>query len=198
MNRLRIILLLALGHGVTDIYPGLLSPFLPIFTDRYGWSITRAGILVTVLQLTSNLSQPFFAVFNDHRPTRSIMWLGLVISGLPFCFMLSIDSFPAVALLLTVCGIGVGMYHPSGVTAAGRIAAGTRTGSLLGMFTAGGLIGFTIAPLIAVLFIEVIGERYLPLVLLPAILTGITIALDRDIPLPKGHGYTVREWSVSL
>jgi FSR family fosmidomycin resistance protein-like MFS transporter len=198
MNRLWTILLLALGHGINDIYPGLLSPFLPVFIDRYGWSITQAGILVTVLQLSSNLSQPLVAFYNDRRPGRGIMSAGLLAGALPFCFMLQVPAFAAVAVLLAVCGFGVGMYHTPGVVAAGRAAQGSGSGILMGLFTAGGLIGFTLSPLVAVFFIEVAGERYLPLVLAPALAAAALIWFNRGIPIAQANPWTIREWFASL
>lgn len=198
MKRLRTILMLSFGHGITDIYPGLLSPLLPIFIARYGWSITTTGMLVTVLQLSSNLSQMGFAIVHDHRPTRTMLWGGILLAGLPFIAILMTSNVLLLSVLLVVCGLGVGMYHPPAAVAAGQAAHGYRSGVMMGIFSSGGLIGFLAAPLFAVLFIEVLGDAYMPLVVLPSLIGAALLFSAQELTFPSGHGYSVRQWFGSL
>ncbi len=185
---------LSLGHLVNDLYPGMLSPLLPILIERNGWTLAYAGFLVSVLQISCNLSQPAIAILNDHRPTRTMLWISLLIAGLPFCFILMSGSLPVVVTLLIISGTGVAMFHPSAAAAAGRTAAGSQSGLLMAIFSAGGLIGFSIAPMIAVLVIEILGPRFMPVIILPAGLMALYFAFDRSIPVPASHGYSRRQW----
>ena len=103
---------LFLGHLSNDFYPGMVSPLLPIFTVQYGWSMAQAGLLITAMQISCNLSQPVFGIINDHKPTKSFLWIGLIVAGLPFCFVMKIDSLHIMAFAMIISGIGVGMFHP--------------------------------------------------------------------------------------
>lgn len=185
---------LALGHLVNDLYPGMLSPLLPILIARNGWTLAYAGVLVSVLQISCNLPQPAIAIFNDHRPTRTMLWISLLIAGLPFCFILMSSSLPVVIALLIISGTGVSMFHPTAAAASGRTAAGNRSGLLMAIFSAGGLIGFSIAPMAAVLVVEIMGSHYMPVVIVPALLMSLYFALDRSIPVPASHGYSRQQW----
>lgn len=198
INKLRNIYYLSLGHFANDLYPGMLSPLLPVFIDRYGWSITQAGILITVMQSFANLSQPVFGIINDKWPSKKYIWLGLLVAGLPFVFIMNISSINVMMFAMAITGIGVGMYHPVAVVAAGMIAPENRKGFSMAIFTAGGQISFMLAPLIAVLIFEYIGEKYMPLILIPAIAVALYFVLDKSIQINRGHSLSTSEWLSSF
>ena len=197
-ERLKKISFLSFGHFSNDLYPGMLSPLLPVFIYRYGWSITQAGILITVLQLFANLSQPVFGIINDKWPSKKYMWLGLLIAGLPFGFVMHITTIHLMMFAMAVTGIGVGMYHPVAVVAAGNISHEKRKGVSMALFTAGGQISFMVAPLLAVLIIEYMGDVYMPLILIPALAAALYFALDKSIVIKGGHGLSFNEWIASF
>ena len=116
--KIRHLLMLSLGHMISDLYPGMLSPLLPIILHRYGLSMTMAGVLILVLQFPSNLSQPFFGFINDNRPIRSLLWIGLIVSAIPFGLLLDCGRIEIMIVALALSGIGVGMFHPVAVVAA--------------------------------------------------------------------------------
>ncbi|MFC1551392.1 MFS transporter [Candidatus Latescibacterota bacterium] len=198
MKKITSLIFLSLGHAANDLYPGMLSPLLPIFIVMHGWSLTKAGILVTVLQLSCNFSQPFFGILNDHKPMRFFLWAGIIITGLPFCFVLKIDSFAVMIFAMIVSGLGVGLFHPVAAVAAGRIAVNNRKSLSMALFSSGGHISFMVAPLIVVLIVKVIGENYMPFVILPSLLMAVFFAFDKNITVNEGHGYSLQEWFTSL
>jgi len=189
---------LSLGHVTSDLYPGMLSPLLPLLLDRYGLSMAGAGVLVMVLQTFCNLSQPFVGILNDNRPMKSFLWLGLLVSAVPFSLLLMLGDIRLMILMLALSGIGVGMYHPVAVVAAGRMARERRGGLSMAMFSSGGSFGFMIAPLVVVIIVEVLGERFMPLVLLPAVAMTVIFMSERDIVVSEQHAMTMREWIAAL
>ncbi len=198
MKKITSLIFLSLGHAASDLYPGMLSPLLPIFIDMYGWSLTKAGILVTVLQLSCNLSQPLFGIINDHKPMRFSLWSGIVIAGLPFCFVFMIDSFTVMMLAMIVSGLGIGLFHPVAAVAAGRIAHENRKSLSMALFSSGGHLSMMIAPLVVVLFVKIIGRNAMPLVILPAVLMALLFSFDKNITVSEGHGYSRGEWLLAL
>lgn len=198
MKKIKSLVFLSLGHAANDLYPGMLSPLLPIFIAQHGWSLTKAGILVTVLQASCNFSQPIFGIINDHRPMRLFLWIGLIIAGLPFCFVLKIESFSLMIFAMVLSGLGIGIFHPVAAVAAGRIADKNRKSLSMAIFSSGGHVSFMIAPLITILIVKVLGDEYMPLILLPAIVMAIFFAFDRNIVVNEGHGYSLNEWFSSL
>lgn len=197
-NKIKSLVFLFLGHLSNDFYPGMVSPLLPVFTAQYGWSMAQAGLLITAMQLSCNISQPFFGIINDHRPTKSFIWIGLIIAGIPFCFVMKIDSLHIMAAVMIISGLGVGMFHPVSVVAAGRIANEKHKGISMALFSSGGHIGFMIAPMAAVLIIEVLGEMYMPIIIIPALIMALFFAFDKNIVVQESHGYSLKEWFSSL
>ncbi len=64
-TKVKSIFILFLGHLANDLYPGMVAPLLPIFIARYGWSLAQAGLLITAMQLSCNLSQPIKESFSE-------------------------------------------------------------------------------------------------------------------------------------
>jgi len=197
-NAVKSTLFLALGHLANDFYPGLLSPLLPIFIDRQGWSMAQVGVLVTVSSIFCNFTQPFIGIINDHRPTKSFMWFGLVLSALPFCCILNIHSLEVMAVAVAVSGLGVGIFHPVAVVAAGHIAVEKRRGLLMALFSSGGNVGVMFSPLAAILIIEYTGDRFMPLLILPGVITALYFAFDKTIVVKESHGLSLHQWFLSF
>lgn len=191
--RLKKILFLSLGHIASDFYPGMLSPLLPVLTAKYGWSIARAGVLVMVMNIFMNGVQPLVGIMNDRSPKRWFLWAGPLVSAVPFSLLLFVGRFDVMLVLLAIAGFGVSMYHPVGAVAAGHIADEKRKGLSMALFSSGGTVGVTLAPLALVLIIDVLGERYMPLVALPAVIMAIYFLNERDVVVSEHRGLSFRE-----
>ena len=191
-------LVLSVGHAVADYYPGLLPALLPLITKKNDWSLAMAGILVMVIHLCSNLIQPIMGVLHDRRPSRHYMWIGLVLAGLPFGVLLYLDNLNVMIAAMAISGLGVGMYHPAGVVAAGEAADRSRKGLSMAVFSAGGSLGFVISPPTVVLILSLLGEEFFYITILPALLMAGCIFADRGINLGGANGLSLREWLAAV
>ncbi|HRR42848.1 MAG TPA: hypothetical protein P5244_16570, partial [Syntrophales bacterium] len=61
----RMLLLLSLGHLITDIYQGALPAVLPFLKDRLSLSYAMTGVILMAANFTSSLVQPVFGFFSD-------------------------------------------------------------------------------------------------------------------------------------
>ena len=190
--------MLALGHWASDFYPGMLSPLLPLISERHGWSLARLGVLVMAMQVAANAGQPIFGVLNDRRPLPWFLWAGPLVSALPFVFLLMIPNLPLMVAILVVSGLGVAMFHPVGAVAAGHIADENRRGISMALFSSGGSVGVATAPLAAVLIVEVLGEGCMWLAIIPALITATYFLRDRGYHVSERHGLTMRQLVASL
>ncbi len=198
MKNIKTSIFLFFGHFACDLYPGLLPALLPIFSDRHGWSFTEAGILITVMQASCNISQPIIGIIYDHKPMRFLIWSGLIIAGLPFCFVMNINRFDMMIIAMVVSGIGVGMFHPAAAVTAGRVADENRKGISMALFSSGGHVSFMTAPFIVVLIVKNIGDAYMPLVITPALIMALFFVFNRSFTVHEGHGFSLGEWFSSL
>jgi len=187
------------GHMASDIYPGMLSPLLPLLLARYDLTMATAGLLVMVLQAFCNLGQPIIGILNDNRPRKSFLWIGLLISAIPFSMILMYNSLTAMIVALAICGIGVSIYHPVAVVAAGIIAKeDDRGGMTMAVFSSGGSFGFMLAPLVIVLIVNYLGEKFMPLVILPAIIMTLVFMTDHKIAVSDSSHTGIGQWFATL
>lgn len=189
---------LAFGHFASDFYPGLLAPLLPLLTMRFGWSLAQTGVLVMVMSIFMNGLQPFIGLLNDRYPFRFFLWLGPMLSAIPFCIILYINNFHLMLVALAIAGIGVAMFHPVGAVASGHGVDEKRRVISMAAFSSGGSFGVTVAPLAAVFILNVLGEQYMPLVIVPAILVFAYALHDKKIVVSEHEGHTIREMFASL
>ena len=192
------ILFLAFGHVAADFYPGMLAPLLPLVIERYGWSMARAGVLIMAMQISANAGQVVVGILNDHRPQKAFLWAGPLISAIPFSLVFMVQRFDLMLIVLAVSGFGVAMYHPVGVVAAGHIAHENRRGISMALFSAGGSVGVAIAPLALVFIVQVLDERYMPLIVLPAVVMAFYFICDKGFVVSDHKSHTVHEMIENL
>jgi MFS transporter, FSR family, fosmidomycin resistance protein len=189
---------LAFGHFASDFYSGLLPPLLPIFIASYGWNLTQTGLLVMVTSIFMNALQPLIGILNDRYPLRSFLWLGPMLSALPFCAVFLVHGFDVMLVILSISGIGVAMYHPVGAVAAGHDVDEHRRVVSMAFFSSGGSVGITAAPLVMVLVNNILGPAWMPVVALPAVIMLISYTRNGGIVVSEHEGHTLREMFASM
>ena len=66
---LKILLILALGHLLTDIYQGAVPTLLPFLKAKLSLSYTMAGVIMMAANFTSSIIQPIFGYLSDRKET---------------------------------------------------------------------------------------------------------------------------------
>ncbi len=192
------IMFLGFGHFASDFYPGLFAPLIPILTMKYGWTLAQVGILTMVMSTFMNAMQPVIGLLNDRYPLRSFLWLGPMLSAIPFCFIMHIPNFTIMLIALAIAGLGVAMYHPVGAVAAGHGVDENHRVVSMAFFSSGGSVGVTVAPLFMILLTDGIGISWMPLVIIPAILMFVYFTWDHNIMVSEHQGHTIREMFASM
>jgi FSR family fosmidomycin resistance protein-like MFS transporter len=166
---LRMLLLLALGHLVTDIYQGALSTLLPFLKEKLALSYTTAGAILMTSNITSSIIQPIFGMLSDKKGKAVLLPLGALCAGVGFSLLAWSPNYFVVLALVLVSGLGVAAYHPEGYKTA-TFFTGEKRATGMSVFTVGGNLGFALGPILTLLVIQYLGLPWLPLMALPAIL----------------------------
>src|SRR5512139_1143117 len=103
---------LALGNFVTDLYPGLLPPLLPLLIDRFHLSFTRVGILAMVMSASASMPQPIFGYLSDKLGGRKMIIFGPIMAGLSLSSIGLASNYSLMIILLILGGLGAACYHP--------------------------------------------------------------------------------------
>jgi MFS transporter, FSR family, fosmidomycin resistance protein len=177
MNKfnLKVLLLLSLGHCVTDIYQGSLPVILPFLKAKLDLSYTTAGMILIASNVASSVVQPIFGYFSDKKGKPLLLPLGVFCAGLGFSLLPLTSDYIVVLALVLLSGLGVAAYHPEGFKTASYFT-GQRPAAGMSIFSVGGNLGFALAPMLSLLVIKHYGLDGLPLMMVLA-LTFLTLIL---------------------
>ncbi len=143
----RIVVLLCLGHLVTDINQGALPALLPFLISEYRLSYTAAAFIIFFSNIASTVVQPLFGHLADRTSTPWLMPAGIVLAGTGLALTGIVSDYVWVLAAVMVSGIGVAAFHPQGAQFVNRVA-GEKKATAMSIFGVGGTLGFAIGPII--------------------------------------------------
>ena len=141
----RLILLLALGHCVTDVNQGALPALLPFLKAAHNLSYEAVGAIVLTANVTSSIVQPIFGYLSDRTARRWLLPVGIAVSGSALAMLGIVPGYLGVLPLVLVMGLGVAAYHPEGYKTVTAVA-GERKVTAISWFSLGGNIGVAMGP----------------------------------------------------
>ncbi|BDG62172.1 MFS transporter [Caldinitratiruptor microaerophilus] len=172
------LLLISLGHLITDVNQGGLPSLLPVLKQTYNLTYSQVGTILLVLNLTSSVIQPFFGYWTDKTRQRWPLPLGPALAAVGLALAGQASTYGGVLAATAVCGLGVALFHPEGARAA-RVVAGSRRATGMAIFSVGGNIGYSLGPVVALGLVGWFGLGGLRGVLVPTLLVaaGLLAAL---------------------
>lgn len=184
---LKILLVLSLGHLITDIYQGALPTILPLLKQKLGLSYTMAGAIMMAANFTSSVIQPLFGHLSDTKEKPLFLPLGCLCAGLGLSFVSLPSNAYLVLALVVLSGLGVASYHPEGYKTA-HYFTGDKPATGMSVFSVGGNLGFALGPLIALSVVTRFGFDYLPAISVLGAFFAVVCLLYWDIlrtPTPR-------------
>lgn len=170
--------LLGAGHFAVDMTVGALPALLPTFTALYALSNLEAAIILAASLGASSATQPLFGLIADRRPAPWLLAGGVVVAGLGLALAGVVGGYAGVLACAIGSGLGVAVYHPEAARLANRMSPDAPA-SGLAWFMVGGHLGFAAGPLIAALFVPLIGARATLVYLVPALAIAGILSLAR-------------------
>jgi FSR family fosmidomycin resistance protein-like MFS transporter len=187
--------LMTLAHYIDDIYPGFVPPLLPLFIDKFGISLTLAGLLGTVLALSTSVCQLGFGWLADRLGRRFFVLLGPLFASVFLSLAPLSSSYGMLVVLVAVGGLGVAAFHPSAASLTGAYA-GKRKSLGVSVFAAAGAVGFATGPLLILWVITAFGEGRSYLAMAPGLI--LVVILAAAMPRGKTSAPAGREGSGSI
>ncbi|MDY0275657.1 MAG: MFS transporter [Desulfomicrobium sp.] len=156
MNK-KILLLLGVGHAITDITQGALSMTLASLQPIFLLSQLQVGMVMLAFNFSSSVIQPAFGIFSDHFRAAWLIPAGCALAGLGMSLTGFVPNYSFLLLAALISGLGVAAYHPEGSKYA-RFASGAHKASGMAIFSVGGNFGFAAGPILATLFLKQAGQ----------------------------------------
>lgn len=142
------VFVIASGHFVHDVYSAFLAPLLPLIRERLALSLTMAGTLTAMMQLPAILN-PIVGHYADKFKPRYLVVFAPAVTATLMSIIGLPTNYNILAVIILLAGISVVTFHAPAPAMVAR-ASGSRVGKGMGWFMAGGELGRTIGPLVAV------------------------------------------------
>jgi len=149
----------------------LLPPLLPMFKQMFGLSYAATAGLTSIFAITSTLIQPIFGFIADRYGKKWIAALGVAWISVLMCLLGIAPGYAAIVAIVAFAGLGSAMFHPQGAAMVPKVS-GDHKGVGVSVFAAGGSIGYSLMPLIAVMIVGWFGLNSLPLLILPGLVVS--------------------------
>lgn len=136
---------LTFGHFTVDLYSSALGALQPLLASKFSLSLTRAGILSSVLILSASVAQPVYGYLSDRFHSRAFTVLAPAVAAVFISGIGWAPSYPWLLMLVLLGGVGVASFHPQGSAWAVR-EAGRQPGQAMALFITGGALGYALGP----------------------------------------------------
>lgn len=149
---LRGLSVVSFGHGVSDLYSGIVPFTIFLVLSRQHVSPAYQGALVFLWYVTSSIVQPFFGAYTDRHGRWWFLPSSIALTVTAVSIAGTTTSLPLLAACIVVGGFGSALMHPE----AGKYSAmlsGSKRASGISIFQVGGQIGYSLGPAaVAILF----------------------------------------------
>ncbi|MGQ9652712.1 MAG: MFS transporter [Thermodesulfobacteriota bacterium] len=190
---LKALLLLSMGHLITDINQGGLPVLLPFIKESLDLSYTAAGAIIMTSNLTSSTIQPLFGYLSDRWGASWLLPAGVATACLGFSLVGLAPTYPLILLAVLVSGLGVASFHPEGFKAA-QSFTGPRKATGMSFFSVGGNLGFGLGPILAIAAYTWIGLKGTTLFCIPGLAAaGVLMAALPWLSAPQHGGNSATE-----
>ncbi len=142
------VFIISSGHFIHDVYSAFLAPLLPLLIEKFSLTLAMAGSLSAVMQSPSLLN-PLIGRLADKSNARYFVVFAPAITATIMSAIGFASSYYALLVVLVVAGISVAAFHAPAPAMIARVS-GKRTGKAMGWFMAGGELGRTLGPILAV------------------------------------------------
>ncbi|MGH8960269.1 MAG: MFS transporter, partial [Jatrophihabitantaceae bacterium] len=185
MNK-RGVALMSVSHVIDDSYQGVVPALLPFFVADRNYSYAAVSGLTLAATLLSSVAQPAFGWWTDRRPRRWLIGAGILTAAAGVGAAGLFTSYAITWLVIAISGLGISAFHPSAARAA-RQAAG-NSNRAMSVFAVGGNAGFALGSLIATPVLLVVGLHGTVLLVLPALVMVVILALRLNSTLDGPAG----------
>jgi FSR family fosmidomycin resistance protein-like MFS transporter len=176
------------AHAIHDTYSSFTAPLLPTLIANLSLSMTQAGTLDFARTILSVL-QPLFGHLGDRVNLRFLIIMAPAITGTMMSLLGVAPNYAVLILLALAAGLGSAFLHALAPPVSGRFS-GNQLGWAMGVWMAGGSIGFAIGPIIIVAVLDRLGPGATPWLMIGGWITSAILFVRlRDVSTlsPEAH-----------
>ena len=166
---------MTLVHTVNDAMTAILGALLPTLQVRFDAGPTTLALMIAVFWIASSVTQPVFGALGEDVGLRLIGCMGVLMASTFLSLIGAASELWLVFVLLVIGGLGSAALHPIGTTIAGSQAKSPGLG--IGLFTAGGMVGFALGPIVILSVVSKYGSEATVWLAIPGLILGVAVGL---------------------
>lgn len=140
------VLTVVTGHFTHDTSSAFFAPLLPLLQEKLSLSYGLLGTLGLLIQLPGLLT-PFIGYLADRISVRYFVIFAPAVTATLMSLLGQAPSYLALAFMLVAVGISSAAFHAPAPAMVANVS-GSRLGTGMGFFMAGGELGRTLGPLV--------------------------------------------------
>lgn len=152
------LILLALGHMITDLAQGALPVLLPFVKNTLHLTYSQVGVIVLMQNLTSSVIQPLFGYITDRISLPWLLPISIFLSGLGMAATGLTGSYSLLLCTVVIGGLGIAGFHPQASKSANYVSSQNNKGRSMGIFSVGGNLGLAVGSIFMTCLLSLPGE----------------------------------------
>ena len=171
---------LVFGHFLVDMGGGMLGPLLPTIMKQLDTRLLGATLLLMFFKLAGNIGQPIFGHLCDRSERlQGAMAFMPTLVFVPL-FMGFTTQYWLLCVLLTVGGVALAVFHPTGVREVSRLP-GLPRGTAMSAFLGVGFGGFAAAGFLSAWLVENAGIEWVWLPIIAGAMVTAALLVLRGV-----------------
>jgi len=190
-----ILFMISFSHFLNDLIQSTIPSLYPILKGEFHLSFAQIGIITLVFQLTASIFQPFVGYYTDKKPNPRSLAIGMGLSMAGLLLLAAAHQYYVILISVALIGMGSSIFHPEASRVA-QLASGGQKGLAQSIFQVGGNSGSAIGPLLVALIVLPLGQSYVGLFAVAALIGMIVLwrignwyaeklALKKAVPHPE-------------
>ncbi|WP_294275967.1 MFS transporter [uncultured Chryseobacterium sp.] len=168
-----ILFMISFSHFLNDLIQSTIPSLYPILKGEFRLSFAQIGIITLVFQLTASIFQPFVGYYTDKKPNPRSLAIGMGLSMAGLLLLAAAHQYYVILISVALIGMGSSVFHPEASRVA-QLASGGQKGLAQSIFQVGGNSGSAIGPLLVALIVLPLGQGYVGLFAVAALI-GIIV-----------------------
>ncbi len=136
------------AHFIHDTYTAFVAPLLPLIMEKLSLSLTMVGTLTAIQQFPSIIT-PYIGYLAEKMSLQYFVIFTPAVTATLICCLGIAPDFVTLGIILFLTGISNAAFHAPAPAIVSHIS-GNRIGKGMSIFMAGGELGRTLGPLLAI------------------------------------------------
>ena len=151
--------ILALAMFASMLGVGIVSPFLPLYSQKMGATGIWVGIIFGIFSVSRVLVMPFTGRLSDRKGRKLFLSIGLVCYAIISVAYIWASSILHLIIIRLLHGVASGMILPIAIASIGELSPKGEEGKWMGYANAAFFGGFAVGPLLGGMVADYFGTN---------------------------------------